>query len=452
MSQYMKVFNTCRIPGLKKDSLAQNPDSKHIIIVHNNHFFRMDVYGENGEVVDDGQILGNLLEIVKCSSQRAEPVGILTTENRNGWGSAYLKLKKDATNSASLAAIEDSIFVTCLDKIVPEQNGVSSSSSQATHILHGSGSMNNSGNRWFDKTLQILVGAEGTCGLCYEHSPAEGPPMANLADYIVSYAQKKTLTAEHIQPCSKIQHLAFNIDSEMLDVIQVAKGNIDLLVEDIEINSFKFDTFGKEDIKALKMSPDSFIQIAIQMAFIKMYGHPAAHYESASTRKFQNGRTETIRTCLPEIVNFAVDLLNSEKKSPLQYQALQLAMKAHKDYVLSAINGEGVDRHLLGLKMLAIENGMDVPSIYLDPSYSVSNNWRLSTSQVAAQHDMVMCYGPVAPDGYGCCYNPRRDEINFAVSSFVSSPTTSSHKFSEALSTSLVALRDVAASHIPSKL
>ena len=81
--------------------------------------------------------------------------------------------------------------------------------------------------------------------------------------------QKKTLTAEHIQPCSKIQHLAFNIDSEMLDVIQVAKGNIDLLVEDIEINSFKFDTFGKEDIKALKMSPDSFIQIAIQMAFIK---------------------------------------------------------------------------------------------------------------------------------------------------------------------------------------
>ena len=37
MSQYMKVFNTCRIPGLKKDSLAQNPDSKHIIIVHNNH-------------------------------------------------------------------------------------------------------------------------------------------------------------------------------------------------------------------------------------------------------------------------------------------------------------------------------------------------------------------------------------------------------------------------------
>lgn len=47
-----------------------------------------------------------------------------------------------------------------------------------------------------------------------------------------------------------------------------------------------------------------------------------------------------------------------------------------------AINGQGIDRHLLGLKQLAIENGIDIPTLYLDPGYSVSNNWRLSTSQV----------------------------------------------------------------------
>jgi len=102
--------------------------------------------------------------------------------------------------------------------------------------------------------------------------------------------------------------------------------------------------------------------------------------------------------------------------------------------------------------MIAIENGMNVPSIYLDSAYSISNNWRLSTSQVAAVHDMVMCYGPTVPDGYGCCYNPRRDQINFAVSSFVSNPTTSSQRFAEALTASLIVLRDVAMSNIPSKL
>jgi len=452
MSQYMKVFNTCRIPGLKKDSLSQNLDSRHITVVHNNHFSKMDVYRANGELIDENQILSNLLEIVRQSPHKTEPVGVLTTENRNVWASAYLKLKRDGTNSASLTVIEDSIFLMCLDQAVPDQSGITPESRQATHVLHGSGSLNNSGNRWFDKTLQLLVGADGTSGLCYEHSPAEGPPMANLADYIVSYAQDKTLAAVNNLPVSNIQMLSFKISSEVSDIIEDAKENIDLLVQDVEISSFTFDAFGKEDIKTLKLSPDSFIQIAIQMAYIKMYGSPTAHYESASTRKFTSGRTETIRTCLPEIVDFAADLLNSKGKSPHHYNALQSAMKAHKEYVLAAINGQGVDRHLLGLKMTAIENGMDIPSIYLDPAYSVSNNWRLSTSQVAAKHDMVMCYGPTAPDGYGCCYNPRRDQINFAVSSFVSSPTTSSQQFAEALSDSLTTLRDVASSNMPSKL
>lgn len=47
--------------------------------------------------------------------------------------------------------------------------------------------------------------------------------------------------------------------------------NIDLLVEDVDLNSFSFDKFGKEEIKALKFSPDSFIQVALQMAFIRYF-------------------------------------------------------------------------------------------------------------------------------------------------------------------------------------
>lgn len=47
-----------------------------------------------------------------------------------------------------------------------------------------------------------------------------------------------------------------------------------------------------------------------------------------------------------------------------------------------AINGQAIDRHLMGLKRLAIENGIDIPTLYLDAGYATSNNWRLSTSQV----------------------------------------------------------------------
>jgi carnitine O-acetyltransferase len=58
-------------------------------------------------------------------------------------------------NSASLQAIEDSIFVMCLDKASKVENDATASSRVALQLLHGYGAENNSGNRWFDKTLQV---------------------------------------------------------------------------------------------------------------------------------------------------------------------------------------------------------------------------------------------------------------------------------------------------------
>lgn len=65
------------------------------------------------------------------------------------------------------------------------------------------------------------------------------------------------------------ERLNFNLSAALKEVVTLAKRNVDVLVQDVQMNSFTFDKFGKEDIKALKLSPDSFIQIAIQMAFIR---------------------------------------------------------------------------------------------------------------------------------------------------------------------------------------
>lgn len=452
MSQYTKVFNGCRIPGLKTDTIRHALDSNHVIVIHNNQFYKVVVYGENGQILDDRDILNGLTCVTQKYNGPSAGVGFLTTECRNVWGIAHEELNKDPVNRASLQAIEDSIFVMCLDKSSKIEDNATVSTRMALQLLHGYGAENNSGNRWFDKTLQLIVSEDGVNGLCYEHSPTEGPPIANLADFIVNYAQEKTLRDDERHLTPHCERLTFNLTSALEEAVMLAKRNVDQLVQDVQMNSFSFDKFGKEDIKALKLSPDSFIQIAIQMAFIRLHGHPAAHYESASTRRFHGGRTETIRSCLPEIVNFANIHLKQNLSPQEKFKALQSAVNAHKGYVGMAINGQAIDRHLLGLKRLAIEGGIDIPSLFLDPGYSTSNNWRLSTSQVAAVNDMVMCYGPVTPDGYGCCYNPRRDEINFAVSAFNSNPTTCAEKFGEALKKCLEEMRDVATSSILSSL
>ena len=50
--------------------------------------------------------------------------------------------------------------------------------------------------------------------------------------------------------------------------------------------------------------------------------------------------------------------------------------------VFQALMGQAVDRHLLGLMMLAREAGMDVPEIFTDVGYTRSTHFCLSTSQV----------------------------------------------------------------------
>ena len=59
-----------------------------------------------------------------------------------------------------------------------------------------------------------------------------------------------------------------------------------------------------------KVSPDSFIQQALQLAWYRDQGYVTATYESASTRGFLHGRTETIRSVTSESRAFVKAMLD----------------------------------------------------------------------------------------------------------------------------------------------
>ena len=59
----------------------------------------------------------------------------------------------DPTNKYSLENIQRSIVVLCIDEPLP--NVQDPRSEYGGSMLHGSGSKANSGNRWFDKTIQV---------------------------------------------------------------------------------------------------------------------------------------------------------------------------------------------------------------------------------------------------------------------------------------------------------
>ena len=143
-----------------------------------------------------------------------------------------------------------------------------------------------------------------------------------------------------------------------------------------------YQEFGKEAVKRLKLSPDSFIQMGIQLTFNQMHQVPAATYESASTRIFSEGRTDVIRSCSEESLHFSKIFQSQQESLAAKKEALIKAIEGHNTYAKMAVQGQGVDRHLQGLKMAATEMGRPIPELYKDPGYVRSSRMRLSTSQV----------------------------------------------------------------------
>ncbi|KAJ8921098.1 hypothetical protein NQ315_015896 [Exocentrus adspersus] len=456
MNQYKKIFGTCRVPGEKLDSLQYNPESRHIVIVKNNNFFKLEIVNSNGEVPSPTQLISHLELILLEADEVGPAVGVLSSENRDNWYKAYSELIKDPANRKSVEEIEKALFVVALDNPMPELND-SRMSMASKQFIHGGGSRGNSANRWFDKTVQFIIGLDGTVGLTYEHSPSEGQPIAVMADYLMDYMYElsKNNTSAGLED-TKLEHwpekLEFNVSKDLEKYIQAANVHIDKLVDNLDVDSFKFTAFGKEFVKSQRFSPDSFLQIAMQYAFYRIHKVPGAHYESAATRRYIHGRTETIRSCSIESVAFAKAMLDTKKSDAERVAALKDAIISHKKYSIEAVNGFGVDRHLLGLKLIALENGLELPAIYKDPSFTRSTHMRLSTSQVATKCDGFMCYAPLTVDGYGCCYNPRPDDINFGVSAFVEHPETSAKQFREALESSLLDMQKILVKTQKSKL
>jgi len=87
--------------------------------------------------------------------------------------------------STEFPCIQGALFTVLLDQCVeikPDQQA----NQLILDLIHGGGSNLNSANRWMDKTIQLVVNPNGNVGFTYEHSPAEGQPIAMMMDYVVN--------------------------------------------------------------------------------------------------------------------------------------------------------------------------------------------------------------------------------------------------------------------------
>lgn len=448
MQQYFKLFGTNRLPEKPLDRQSFNAHSKHIVVIVRNQFFKLQVYGEAGELLSVDQIQTALEQILSLASSEPGPgLGILTSNSRDDWAVDFSLLASNKKNKASLAVLESALFTLSLDSDYEDLLAEDDLSRTALAALHGLGSRGAGANRWHDKTIQLFVSRSGECGMTYEHSPAEGPPLMVITDHILDFVDGKArigsnLPAINLEP---VEPLEFVVTDEIRRAVGVAGEKLDRLVEDLDLSVLHFENFGKSEIKKLGLSPDSFIQMAIQLAFYRQQGQPGAHYESSGTRRFLHGRTEVIRSCSIESVAFSRSMMpDSSSSSEERIGLMKAAILGHNNYGRMAAAGLGVDRHLQGMKLMALEKGLELPTLFSDPGYIKSGRMRLSTSQVGGRSASFLCFGPLVSDGYGICYNPRAQDMFLPVSSLASSTDTNTTDFRTSLQQSLLDMIELA--------
>ncbi|XP_034290647.1 choline O-acetyltransferase [Pantherophis guttatus] len=452
MKQYYGLFSSYRLPGHTKDTLVSQksnimPEPDHIIVACNNQFFVLDVV-INFRRLSEGDLFTQLRKIVKMSEneeERLPPIGLLTSDGRLEWATSRAILMEDSTNRDSLDMIERSLCLVCLDSPSGEELN---DTNRALQLLHGGGYPRNGANRWYDKSTQFVVGRDGVCGTVCEHSPFDGIILVQCIEHLLKHMKegaKKLVRADSVSELPAPRRLRWKCSPEIQNHLASSAEKLERLVKNLDFVAYKFENYGKEFIKKQKMSPDAYIQVALQLAFYRLNMRLVPTYESASLRRYECGRVDNIRSATPEALTFAKGMV--DKKSALQnsekMQLFKSAITAQTNYTILAITGMAIDNHLLGLREMARENFEELPDFFTDETYLASNRFVLSTSQVPTTMEMFCCYGPVIPQGYGACYNPQSQHILFCISSFKNCRETSSSQFVKAISESLMDLKEL---------
>ena len=397
MDSYKWMFNATRMPARPADYPAKfdASENKHIIAIRKNQIFKI-MHEVDGRQLNTSELEQQFSKVYQLA-QPVPAVGALTSENRDIWTDAReLLIKTSPKNKEALKTVDAASFVVCLDDASPV-----TFEERAHQYWHGDGA-----NRWYDKPLQFIVNDNGTSGFMGEHSMMDGTPTHRLNDYVndLIFGNKIDFSDPSVRSnLGEPQLVQFDITPPIKAEIDRAVNDFHEVINQHQLAVQAYQGYGKGLIKKFKCSPDAYVQMIIQLAYYKMYGKNRPTYESAATRRFQLGRTETCRTVSDESTAWCAAMGDGSQTNENRIALFRKAIDAHLEYITAASDGKGVDRHLFGLKKL-LAPGEDVPAIYKDPAFGYSCSWYLSTSQLSSEFFNGYGWSQVIDGGFGIAY------------------------------------------------
>ncbi|ORZ24642.1 acyltransferase ChoActase/COT/CPT [Absidia repens] len=478
MWQYSHFLSMTRVPLPYCDALVQgNPsDVLHIVVLACDKIYKLQIF----EVLDGkkqclsiDRLERGLLEIVAHASNTNDvqkPVPLLTSWDRDNWAIArnHLLTIDPAKNRTALSEIEYALFAVCLD----DYNHGADSAQWSKTAFCGQQNRGQGHNRWFDKSLSLVVENNGKAFIAGEHSPVDALTVSYMWDHMLRKSVVQASGADNrnvpwltnapapsVIPSTSVEPITFVTDHKIDEYLKQAQASANAISARSDSSVLIFDEFGTDWIKRVgKLPPDAFYQMVLQLAYYRAHKKVTATYETASTRKYLCGRTETIRSCSIDSKNFVEafdDPMTSDKNT---YDLLVKATAAHRKYTQIASDGHGCDRHLLVLKLLNMDHPQHESSssnslkqtttplhaIFTDPVFSESQTWRLSTSGLQ-EGDQLMGtgFGAAFKHGYGINYMAARNLVKFGMEAKNDEDSLSTKEFASIITQTLRDLRDL---------
>ncbi|KAL8569449.1 hypothetical protein ACOMHN_054164 [Nucella lapillus] len=388
MSQYHRLFNSTRIPRPEKDELYSDPTAKHLLVMRNGHFYIFDIFDRDGNIVDEAQILAHLQYILSLDAPPpARPLGVLTTADRDTWTTARVQLINAAgANERYLQLLDSAAFCLVLD-----DEDISDPVQLSRSFLCSDGV-----NRWFDKSFQLIVSRRGTAAVNFEHAWGDG-----------------------VDSAAVVQELDFQLDPFLEETIDRCSRAFVEKTSSLDMNYCQSVELNKSIAKQYKISPDSLMQLVIQLAQFRLTGRCVGTYESCSTAAFKHGRTETVRPCTTATHDVCRMLLTAGHPATAQdaLAAIQECSRLHNQLTKEAAMGQGFDRHLFAMRLLAAGRGQR-PALFGDAGYRTLTHDTLSTSTLPEPSVLIGGFCPVVPDGYGVGYAIQERGVGFNVTTY----------------------------------
>lgn len=270
-----KFYNTTRVPGEEMDRIVcyfkterEGPCPTHFVLMGRGRMFRVDGVNPDGSILTPQQCLAVFLQIRGLLDAEAEaeyPVPLLTFDERSNWARNRIRLQQlSERNRINLQLIEDSVLCTTLDENEPSNYSEVSQMTVTGDML----------SKWADKSTTYVAFRNGTFGCIGEHASYDGTiSIAATTFVMLSYVDAPSPDwTEAPERMPRFEEIEFDLDDELRSEIVRMRAETKRMNSDIIVTTDELVNYGKDFIKTVKVHPDSYVQMVLQLAYYRLHG------------------------------------------------------------------------------------------------------------------------------------------------------------------------------------